>query len=235
MIGVRPLRWLDAGASLAALLLGLATLLAFSGPGLAALFAPFLVATLVGRLPGHRHLARTWRQVVANGVVPLAGALVALGGHTGTGFALWMGGLAFLGADTCATEIGVRYGGPPRHALTGRPVPRGQSGGITVAGTLAAVAGAALAPLALALAGALAPRPAGLFLFAGFAAQVADSMLGATLQWHGRSAATGRLTERREPGAATLSGVGWIDNDVVNLMGSAVAAALAWVLMAAVA
>ena len=129
----------------------------------AALLAPFLVATLLGRLPGRpRERGRSLAQVLANGLPALLGALVAFLGARGDGAALLVGGLACLGADTCATEIGTRYGGTPRALLGGRALAPGESGGVTLAGLLASAGGALLAPLAYALFADLDARAVGL-------------------------------------------------------------------------
>ena len=60
---------------------------------------------------------------------------------------LFLGALACLGADTCATEIGIRFGGTPRALIGGRTLRAGESGGVTGPGLAASVGGAFLAPL----------------------------------------------------------------------------------------
>ena len=168
--------------------------------------------------------------MAANGAAPLAGGVLALLGEGPLGAAVFLGGLAALGADTCATEVGVRYGGEPRHALTGRRLVRGESGGVTLLGLLASVGGAALAPAAWAAAAGLPASALALVVFAGVAAALADSVLGATLQYRGEDAATGRPTERRltEHGPTRHTrGLTWLDNDGVNLVAGLVGALLA--------
>jgi uncharacterized membrane protein len=162
------------------------------------------------------------------------GALLALLGDAELGLPMLLGGLSFLGADTSATEIGVRDGGTPRHVLTGKPMPRGESGGVTPVGLLASVGGAALAPLAWR---ALAPLPLetiGLVVFAGTAGALADSVLGVSLQWRGRDTATGKVTEARSTRTHRLErvrGLAWLDNDAVNLVGGILSALLAALLV----
>ena len=235
LVAVRPLGWLTAGGAAAAWVLGTATSLAFSGTGLAALFAPFVVATLLGKLPGaEREGARRWVQVVANGATPLVGGLLALAGRPEIGAAVFLGGLSALGADTCATEIGVRFGGTPRHALTGRALRRGESGGVTLLGLLASILGALLAPAAWAAFTPFGLRGVLLVTFAGTAAAFVDSLLGATLQYRGTDEATGRVTEARRTASGRtrrVAGLAWLDNDGVNLVAGIVGAVLAWGLL----
>jgi uncharacterized protein (TIGR00297 family) len=230
LVCVRPLDWLRPLGALGAFVMGALATAALGYGALGALLAPFLVGTLLGRLPGRpRERGRTLAQVLANGLPALLGAACGLLGARGEGAALLVGGLACLGADTCATEIGTRYGGMPRALWGGRRLAPGESGGVTGAGLLASAAGAWLAPLAY---GLLADLPWALqarLAAAGFAGALLDSLLGATLQYRGRDPTTGALTEqRRRAGVATarVSGLSWLDNDAVNLVCGLAAALL---------
>jgi len=227
------LRWLRPGAALAAGVLGLLAVAAFGWAGLAALLAPFLVATLLGKLPGGLESdgPRVLRQVLANGLPCGVGLAFAASGVAGAG-AAFAGALAALGADTLATEIGTRYGGLPRHALTFRPLTRGESGGVTLAGTLASLVGGLLAPVAMAAAGGLAAGAVVPAAVGGVVAGAVDSALGALLQRKGTCVACGRLVE-----AATCCGapprrlagrLAFLDNDAVNLVNGVVGALVAW-------
>jgi competence protein ComEC len=234
------LRWLTPAGAAGAGVLGLAAVYAFSWAGLAALLAPFLVATLLGRLPRERAAGdeppRTLRQVTANGLVSLLGAGLAAAGWRALGAAVFAANLANLGADTVATEIGVRYGGTPRSLATGRRLPSGESGGVTFAGTSASIAGAALAPVAFALCGGVAAAAILPLGVAGFAGGLADSLLGATVQRKGTCPTCGTLAEEREHCGVAVPTAGrrppWLDNDAVNLLGGAVAAVVAGVWLA---
>ncbi|MCA9316725.1 MAG: ComEC/Rec2 family competence protein, partial [Planctomycetes bacterium] len=229
VLAVRRLHWLSAGGATLAFLLALGATGLLGGAGLAALFAPFLVATLLGRLPGWPHAgARDARQVLANGLPAGIGLLVMALGPVQAGLAMFLGGLACLGGDTCATEIGVRYGGTPRHVLTGRRLRAGESGGVTAAGLTAALFGSTLAPAAFLLThGGSELRTAGWAAAAGVAGSLVDSVLGAVLQFRGRRAGSETLVEGRLGEDADLEpvrGVRWLDNDGVNLVSGLVAA-----------
>jgi uncharacterized protein (TIGR00297 family) len=119
-------------------------------------------------------------------------------------FAVGLAALAETAADTVSSEIGQVLGGSPRMITTLRSADPGTDGAISVAGTLAGIA----AGVIVALAGTLALR-GGLALFwistAGAVfGLLFDSLLGATL-------------ERR----------GWLNNDAVNFLSTASAAAFA--------
>jgi uncharacterized membrane protein len=235
-VTVWPLRWLRTAGAAAAWALGVLVVYAFgrqgtsaAWAGFAALFAPFVVATLLGKLPGAaRDRGRTAKQVLSNGLPAAIGAVLMLvPGWEPFGFHFVLGSLACLGADTCATEIGVRYGGVPRSVLSGRPLPAGESGGITSAGLVASLLGSLLAPGACFLVdrppdvpGKILAALVGLYACAGFGAAILDSVLGATVQYRGRDPG-GRVVEaRRVGGQATehVSGWWWLDNDAVNLL-----------------
>jgi uncharacterized protein (TIGR00297 family) len=175
-------------------------------------------------------------QVLANGGVFAASLLLAqlLPARAGEIIAVaGLGALAAATADTWATEIGVAADGAPRSLLTLRPVPPGTSGGVSVAGTVAMIAGAAFIAL---LARQLGLTQQVLAVAAGgTAGAIADSLLGATVQERRWCATCERSTERQvhdcgQP-TAHAGGLAWLDNDAVNLaatfVGALVAALLA--------
>jgi uncharacterized membrane protein len=144
-----------------------------------------------------------------------------------------LGALAAAAADTWATEVGTLYGGTPRSLINWKAVSAGTSGGVSVAGSVARVAGAAfVASIATLLS---LPRALVVVTIAGVAGAVADSLLGATVQERRWCAACGRHSERHVHDCGTptslAGGQTWMDNDLVNLLatfvGAAVAAALA--------
>ncbi len=162
-------------------------------------------------------------------------------------FLAFAGTLAAVNADTWATELGVLSRRPPRLISTGKLVERGASGGISPAGLLAALGGAALIGI---LAAWLAPAVSGgragpgsffilmgLVSLAGLAGSLVDSLLGATLQVIYTCPTCAKETERYPThtcGTATVykRGWRWLNNDWVNTAcavtgaGLAVAAAL---------
>jgi uncharacterized protein (TIGR00297 family) len=162
-------------------------------------------------------------QVLANGVVFAVGAALAvlLPQYAGRWMALALGALAASASDTWATEIGTLHGGAPRSILGFAPVPVGMSGGVTLVGSLAALAGAAFIAL-LSAALSFPPRVAVAALVGGVAGSTLDSLLGATLQqrrWcDGCDVATERVVHDCGSTSRPAGGIAWLNNDVVNLL-----------------
>ncbi|MDR5709201.1 MAG: DUF92 domain-containing protein [Armatimonadota bacterium] len=195
----------------------------------AVLLTFFASATLLTRLPGSRRdrAGRTGRQVLANGAVAaLAAWLSRRWPMASRAFA---GAVAAACADTWATELGVRYGGTPRHLTTGARVPPGSSGGVTLLGTVAGAAGAAVCGL---VARATGTAPLRLTARAGVIGMLLDSLLGATLQARYRCPRCGEIGEGRRCGCGAwgqrISGLGGLDNDGVNFLATVLGALVAY-------
>jgi uncharacterized protein (TIGR00297 family) len=160
-------------------------------------------------------------QVLANGGVFAIAALGMLVRPNEAWLALAIGALAASAADTWATEIGTAVGGEPRSILTLRRVPPGTSGGVSAAGTTAALGGA----IAVALVALMLRTPVQTCIAAalgGFAAAIIDSVIGATLQAQRWCNRCGIATERAvhvcgEP-TRIAGGLHWMNNDAVNFL-----------------
>lgn len=122
---------------------------------------------------------------------------------------LGLAALAEAAADTVSSELGQVLSTTPRMITTLRKAPPGTDGAISFGGTLAGIAAAGI----VSLIGAYAVRGDLVTLLVSFSGGVFglffDSLLGATL-------------ERR----------GWLNNDLVNFLSTASAAAFALALMA---
>jgi len=162
-------------------------------------------------------------QVLANGGLA---ALLSVG-YGLTGDSLWLAGLggalAAVNADTWATELGVLARQSPRLITSGLRVEPGTSGAISGTGLLAALAGALLIGMPLAIVGM--PTLTLAAALGGIAGSLFDSLLGATVQAIYTCPTCAKETERHPRhtcGTPTLRlrGWRWLDNDGVNFSAS---------------
>ncbi len=191
---------------------------------------------------------RDLAQTLANG--GLAAAIALAIGLTGKDSASYpalafgfYGALAAVNADTWATELGVLARSRPRLLTTGRPVPVGTSGGVTVEGTLAALAGATtIGVVGFCLIQIAARWTTGAWLLSdwvvipvaalsGLAGSLFDSLLGATVQAIYRcdrcDVETERLVHRCGQPTRLVRGRRWLNNDWVNFLAAAAGASVA--------
>jgi uncharacterized protein (TIGR00297 family) len=163
----------------------------------------------LGTAEGKR--GRTASQVAANlGVaviagIPLSAWHVWMGVYPGrVALIACIAALSEATADTLSSELGQVLGGEPRMLTTLRRVHRGTDGAISLSGTLAGAAGAAIVTTIAALVFRLTLRESAIALGGGIVGLFVDSLFGATL-------------ERR----------GWLNNDAVNVLSTLAAALLA--------
>lgn len=205
--------WLARGVDLGGALAGFAVAFVFAARdhrmfwALLLVFALTLSATHAGK-PRKQELrtaeassGRSASQVMANlGVAGLVVALAPAGWQL-----LALAALAEAAADTCSSEIGMAFPGRTVLVTSGKPVSAGVDGGVSLLGTTAALAAAAIVALAGRVSGLLSPRQAVAVACAGALGMLIDSLLGA-------------LFERR----------GLLTNDLVNLLSTAAAVGIAW-------
>lgn len=179
---------------------------------------------------GHR---RDFGQAMANGGL---GALVAAASvvwPSPAWFALFVGVMATVTADTWATELGTLSKRPPRLITTGQVVEVGSSGGVSGLGTAVSLAGGLLIGLTAALlTGQFLPALLG--GLGGLAGSLFDSFLGATVQQIFYCDVCQKETEKKvhKCGHQTrpVRGWRWLNNDLVNLIASFIGGCTAVVL-----
>jgi uncharacterized protein (TIGR00297 family) len=177
-------------------------------PALLALFVLTFTATRLGRARkaalglAEAKRGRVTSQIVANlGVVS---AVALLHGLSAGAVPACLAVLAEATADTVSSELGPLFRGRTLLVTTLQPVAPGTDGGVSLIGTACGIAGAAI----VVAVGVMTMHLAWLYVVVAFPAAVGglliDSLLGATL-------------ERR----------GWIGNDMVNFLSTAVTAGVA--------
>ncbi|MFQ5571247.1 MAG: DUF92 domain-containing protein [Rhodothermales bacterium] len=137
----------------------------------------------------------------------------------------FLGAFAAATADTWGTEIGTLSRRKPRLITTGRSVPKGTSGAVSIVGTAGAAGGAVIVwisawPFAIDLFAVTGVQAASLaVVVGGFLASLIDSVAGATVQARFRDQKTGQETERSGSGEGAfplVRGWRWLQNDQVN-------------------
>jgi uncharacterized protein (TIGR00297 family) len=227
---------------------GLGAVCSAAGWGWAGLLIGFFITgTLLSRYKSDRKTQRTssvvekggnrdaW-QVTANGGVFAAAAAMSILNPSPVWMALGAGAIGASAADTWATEIGVLSSAEPRSIITGQAVTTGQSGGITLAGTLGGALGA-IAMAFIVLVSGWGNSAAIAAIVGGIGGCTLDSILGGTVQTRRWCDHCNRITERtvHDCGRRTgvVAGLTWMDNDAVNAMSSAFGAFLGflWILV----
>jgi uncharacterized protein (TIGR00297 family) len=194
-------------------------LLVGAGPGavagLGTVFALTWVTTLLGRQHKQRlgtAEAKTGRrasQVFANlGIAAICATVYRFYDANPAWLIAMAAALSEAAADTVSSEIGQVVGKAPRLITTWRTVPTGTDGGVTLSGTLAGTCAAAIVALASVHTGIIPSNRFALVVAAAVGGMLADSLLGA-------------MFERKK----------LLNNDAVNLLGTAVAAGFVWVVM----
>lgn len=126
---------------------------------------------------------------------------------------------AIATADTWSSEVGQHYRAKTYNLLTWQVVPAGLSGGISLPGTVAGLAGAAFIALTCFW---LEPYPSWEWMLSvtlfGFAGMLIDSLLGALFQAKYQDVDTGKLSDVPTEASTLAKGYRWMTNDLVNFL-----------------
>ncbi len=174
---------------------------------------------------------RDFMQVLANGGVAAALAVVSLFYNSPVITVMYVASLAEALADTFASSFGIFS----RHTFDPfrfRRCPVGQSGGMSLLGTLSSLLGSSLIALLALLYAKIDNTYLLIVIISGFLGSVFDSLLGSLVQAKYRCTVCGKITEKQEHcgNPTELSrGIKVINNDMVNLLSTAFSALLALV------
>jgi uncharacterized protein (TIGR00297 family) len=181
---------------------------------------------------------RNWPNVLANGGLAACFGFAELFTGWSVFAVLYLGAMSAAAADTVGTEVGLLSRVTPR--LITHPtesVPPGTSGGVTAAGFFGSTGAALVIGLLAVVLGVIKGADAGLVILVvlsgGLIASIADSLVGATLQRKGVCTVCGNPSENSrhcDTPVKRRSGIGFIDNNVVNLFATIVGALVSFAL-----
>jgi len=213
------LKMVNRSGAIAGFLLGVAVYLGYGWRSFLILFCFFVLGSLATRLgyaskvkrgvAEKRGGERSWREASANSLAGAFFSILAITTHHEAALLVALvAAFAEAAGDTVSSEIGQWLSRRAYLITTFKPVPAGENGGISLGGTLAGFAASGIvAGVGFAL-GLCGPGGAAIALGAGFAGNLLDSVLGATI-------------ERR----------GLVTNGIVNFAGTSFAGGLALALM----
>lgn len=143
----------------------------------------------------------------------------------------FLGHYATCTGDTWSSEVGIVADAQPRLITTWRAVPPGTNGGITWVGTAASAAGGGLIGVFFFLSGLVTAGVAEgsahvarqlllipLGTWAGLVGSLADSLLGATLQFSGFCSIRKKVVEKPGPSVKRISGADVFGNSMINFL-----------------
>jgi uncharacterized protein (TIGR00297 family) len=209
------LRTVNRSGAVAGFLLGVAIYLGHGWKSFLILFAFFLLGSVATRMgyaskakrgvAERRGGARSWREASANSLAGASFSILAITTHHEAAFLVALvAAFAEAAGDTVSSEVGQWLSQRAYLITTLKPVPAGENGGVSAGGTVAGLAASGIIAgvgFTLGLCGA---GGAAIALGAGFAGNLLDSVLGATI-------------ERR----------GLVTNGIVNFAGTSFAGGLA--------
>jgi uncharacterized protein (TIGR00297 family) len=133
-----------------------------------------------------RRGARSWREATANTLAAAFFSILVITTHYEAAFLVaFIAALAEAAGDTISSEIGQWLSGRAYMITTFKPVPAGQDGGISVAGTLAGMSASVVIVAVTYVLGLCRPGTAVVALVAAGAGNLFDSYLGATIERRG--------------------------------------------------
>jgi uncharacterized protein (TIGR00297 family) len=221
-------KWLTKAGAFLATIIGIAILIAGGFKLSIPILLFFITGSLFDKLITRAEIIgekdkkpRDFVQVLCNGGIPAICILLFLISRNEVFIAGYFLSISVSMSDTWSSELGVFFNGTVVDITSFRKVPKGISGGISIVGTLAGLAGA----LIIGILYFLLYQSNVLILFViavgGFAGMLLDSIIGSLFQ------ATYKLEDGERTESASAGGIlekGWpiVTNDLVNLLSNIV-------------
>jgi uncharacterized protein (TIGR00297 family) len=177
---------------------------------------------------------RDFQQALANGGVAMTIVLIVFFSGNESLYLVYLVSIAAATADTWGTELGIFSKSKPVLITNFKSVEPGTSGGITLMGSTAAVAGSMLIILIGSIYYELSFAQFIFLGLLGFTGSIVDSLLGATIQGQYICKACAKRTESKfhcNKEAKIIQGYRLVDNDFVNIFSIAFASIIAFFIL----
>ncbi len=230
-------KWLTVGGIACALALDLFVSLAFGNLGFAFILMFLVGGTLMDKFKKRdiemlavesTKSARSFSQVFANAFAPIACAILFMITHSEIFELAFYVSVIEAFADTTASAFGV-FSKNTYDIFRFRKCQKGISGGVSLIGTLSALAVSLLMTLLIFLCRPISIYKCALICLAAFIGIFIDTLLGSIVQVKYRCGVCGKLTEKKECCGSICekhSGITAIKNETVNLISSLLSAVL---------
>ena len=163
-----------------------------------------------------KHSNRSISQVYANGGVALIICIINYFFNHPLMYPCFLASVAAANSDTWGTELGKMSSKIPLDIISGQKVISGDSGGITLVGTIGSILGSSLIGL-LGYSHGLEIKTIIIVIISGFLSSIVDSILGSTVQARHISKDGMIITEKYKKSFYLYTGSKNINNDIVNL------------------
>ena len=157
-------------------------------------------------------------QVYSNGGAALLICIYDYFSPSAFNILLFSSSIAAAMADTWGTEFGKISKSKPKSIITMKMVNHGESGGVTLIGTIASLVGSCIIGFSTYFLFGISIKGVVLIILSGFIAALIDSILGATLQGKFKLLKTDKIIEENQKDTIHISGLKWMTNDMVNLV-----------------
>lgn len=226
------LRFLTFSGAFGALVIGFSVSFGFGLHGLLLLGTFFGTSSLVSRVHMEQKSSaseknaksdqRDFSQVMANGLLPGLASIGYAFTNDPSYLLLFITFMAAANSDTWASELGTLSTERPFHMLKWKRVDPGTSGAVTLLGTVSALIGSlCITIVSYVLWQSLSFTTVLYLTLFGFAGNVLDTLLGASVQVSFRCKNCGLMTEKvTHCGQETVyaQGIMWINNETVNFL-----------------